>query len=92
MKKSLAIALAAVLTLAAVPTTRAESAEGRGGIVGGLVGCCFGIRSAAAYNEGKSISVREWLDFFYVGRIWAAFEGFSGTTTSDLHAEEPRYF
>ena len=89
MKKSLAIALAAVITLAAVPTTRAE---GRGGIVGGLVGCCFGIRSAAAYNEGKSISVREWLDFFYVGRIWAAFEGYNGTTTSELHEAEPRYF
>ena len=91
MKKILAIALAAAIFMAA-PAAQAEAAPGRGGVVGGIVGCCFGIRTAAAYNEGKSINIREWLQLIWVGYVWAAFEGYSGVTTSDLQKAEPAYF
>ena len=91
MKKFLAIALVAAIFMAA-PAAKAEAAPGRGGIVGGIVGCCFGIRTAAAYNEGKSINIREWLQLIWVGYVWAAFEGYSGVTTSDLQKAEPAYF
>ena len=91
MKKFLAIALVAAIFMAA-PAAKAEAAPGRGGVVGGIVGCCFGIRTAAAYNEGKSINIREWLQLIWVGYVWAAFEGYSGVTTSDLQKTEPAYF
>ncbi len=91
MKKFLAIALVAAIFMAA-PAAKAEAAPGRGGVVGGIVGCCFGIRTAAAYNEGKSINIREWLQLIWVGYVWAAFEGYSGVTTSDLQKAEPAYF
>lgn len=91
MKKILAIVLAMAI-FAAAPAAQAKAAEGRGGLMGGLVGCCFGIRTAAAYNEGKSINIREWLQFIWVGYVWAAFEGYSGVTTSDLQKTEPAYF
>lgn len=92
MKKTLAIALAAVLTLAAAPAVKAEAAPGRGGICGGLIGCCFGIRTAAAWNEGKNINIREWLQLVWVGYVWAALDGYSGVTTSDLQKSDPGYF
>ena len=91
MKKFLALSLAAALLAVSTPA-QAAAAEGRGGLVGGLVGCCFGIRTAAAYNEGKSINIREWLQLIWVGYVWAALEGYSGVTTSDLQKAEPAYF
>jgi len=91
MKKFLAIALVAAMFVAA-PAAKAEAAPGRGGVVGGIVGCCFGIRTAAAYNEGKSINIREWLQLIWVGYVWAGLEGYSGVTTSDLQKAEPAYF
>ena len=51
MKKILAIALAAAIFMAA-PVAQAREA---GGLAGGLVGCCFGVRTAAAWNEGKNL-------------------------------------
>ena len=92
MKKTLAIALAAVLTLAAAPSVKAEAVPGRGGFVGGIVGCCFGIRTVADWNEGKNINIREWLQLVWVGYVWAALEGYSGVTTSDLQKSDPGYF
>ena len=91
MKKFLALSLAAALLLASAPA-KAEAAPGRGGVVGGIVGCCFGIRTAAAYNEGKSINIREWPQLLWVGYVWAALEGYSGVTTSDLQKSDPAYF
>lgn len=87
MKKLLV--LAGAVALLAMPSAQAREP---GGIGAGLVGCCFGIRTAAAYNEGKSINIREWLQLIWVGHIWAAFEGYNGTTLSDLHNSEPAYF
>lgn len=88
MKKTLLIALTALLTLTAAPTIKAETAPGRGGCIGAIVGCCFGIRSAAAYNEGKSLDIREWLRVIpvagVVAAVWNSIEGWNGVTTSDL--------
>jgi hypothetical protein len=92
MKKLLIAALAAATIAMAVPSVQAEAVPGRGGCVGGLVGCCFGIRTAAAWNEGKNINIREWLQFLYVGYIWAGIEGYSGVTTTDLQSTDPGYF
>ena len=92
MKKLIIAALAAATIAMAAPSVQAEAAPGRGGCVGGIVGCCFGIRTAAAWNEGKNINIREWLQFLYVGYIWAGIEGYQGITTSDLQKTEPGYF
>ena len=96
MKKILAIALAAAIFMAA-PAARAEAAKaeassGRGGFMGAVVGCCFGLRTVADWNEGKKIHVCEWLNFVGIGPIWAAIEGWQGTTRSQLQKEEPAYF
>ena len=55
MKKILAIALVAAIFMAA-PAAQAREA---GGLAGGIVGCCFGVRTAAAWNEGKNLDIRE---------------------------------
>ena len=52
MKKIAIAALAALMLATAVP---AYAAPRRGGLVGGIVGCCFGIRTAGDYNDGKDI-------------------------------------
>ena len=59
MKKLIIAALAAATIAMAVPSTAV--AREKGGCVGGIVGCCFGIRAAGDYNDGKDISIREWL-------------------------------
>ena len=87
MKKLLALALAAALF--AAPSAHAHES---GGLAGAFVGCCFGIRTAADWNDGKNINVRDILDLIWIGRIWSAVEGWSGTTRSDLHSAEPAYF
>ena len=93
MKKTLAIALAAILALSAVPTTRAESADdGRGGFGPALVGCCFGFRTMAAYNDGKKLHIHDILDLLWIGHIWDFFEGWNGTTYSQMQKAEPAYF
>ncbi|MGI6495172.1 MAG: hypothetical protein ACOX5G_03635 [Kiritimatiellia bacterium] len=90
MKKSLCLAIAgAVLALAPM----AQAAERvSGGLAGGAVGCCFGMRTAAAWNDGKKLHIHDILDLLWIGRIWSAIEGYGGTSTSDLHGEFPSYF
>ena len=82
MKKLLAIALAIAVSATAVQAREA------GGLAGGIIGCCFGIRSAAAWNEGKSLEVREWLRIIpivgIVGAVWNTIDGWNGVTTDDL--------
>ena len=88
MKKFIAIAVLAAFI--AAPAVRA--ADEPGGFTAGVVGCCFGIRTAAAYNEGKRIHVRDVLDLFWFGRIWSMCSAWQGITTSDLQKEAPAYF
>lgn len=87
MKKILAIALVAAIFTAA-PVAQAREA---GGLAGGIVGCCFGIRSAAAWNEGKNLDIREWLRIVpiagIVALVWNVVDGWNGVTTADLRAK-----
>ena len=93
MKKIAIAALAALMLATAVP---AYAAPRRGGLVGGIVGCCFGIRTAGDYNDGKDLSIREWLRIVpFVGFVVAildTIDGYKGVTRSELHAAEPTYF
>jgi hypothetical protein len=61
--------------------------EQRGGLMGFIAGCCFGIRAGAAYNDGKEIHWREWVMLIpYVNivfAIWNGIDGANGMQTSD---------
>lgn len=95
MKKSILTALAVASLAMAVPSA-AVAAHQQGGVVGGIVGCCFGIRAAGDYNGGKDISIREWLRIVpfvgFVVAIMDTVDGYNGKTRADLHAAEPAYF
>jgi hypothetical protein len=81
--------LVALLLLGSVSATYAGT--GRGGFMGFIAGCCFGIRSGAAYNDGKDIHWREWVLLIPIANIgfaiWDGVQGAQGVTTSDLAAE-----
>ena len=89
MKKILAVGLAAVVLLMSAGPVSAG--EGRGGFMGLIAGCCFGIRAAGEYNEGKDIHWREWGTIIpYVGiifTIWNGIDSASGITSADLAAK-----
>ncbi len=88
MKKFIAIAVLAAFI--AAPAVRA--ADEPGGLGSCCVGYCFGIRTVAAYNEGKKLHVRDVLDLLGIGRLWSALSGYQGITTSELQKEAPAYF
>lgn len=92
MKKIVLALTVAATMFAAVPAVHAENARTPGGFTAGLIGCCFGMRTAAAWNEGKSLGIRDILDLIFIGRIWSAITATGGTTTSDLHKEAPAYY
>ncbi len=75
--------------LAAWPM-QSQAAE-RGGVIGFFVGCCFGVRTAGQFNEGKDLHFRDWGRIIpYVGAvfaIWDAIEGAQNTTTTQLQAQ-----
>ena len=86
MKKFVACMLVAVFLLAASPVTFAG--DGRGGFMGFIAGCCFGLRAGGDYNEGKEIHWREWVMLVPIANIvfmvWNGLEGAEGVTTSEL--------
>ena len=87
MRKKLAgILLVAVLLAGSVPLASAVNPN-RGGLMGFIAGCCFGIRAGAAYNDGKEIHWREWVSLIpyanIVFAIWNGFDGANGMTTDD---------
>ena len=91
MKKCVASMMVALFVLAAVaPAAQAASkkGDGRGGFMGFIAGCCFGVRAGSAYNDGKELHFREWCTIIpYVGivfSIWNGIDGAQGSTTSDL--------
>lgn len=81
MKKLLMTGIVLVLMTSTVAL--AAPAQ-RGGFIGGVYGCCFGLRGAAAYNDGKDVIPMEWVDALLLGHIWSFIQGWSGTTTADL--------
>lgn len=84
------VALFLVMVMAFFAFAPAGVAQEResGGIGGFLVGFCFGIRSAAAYNDGKDLHWREWISLVpiadIVGMVFNAVDGMNGMTTADL--------
>ena len=70
---------------------QASAASGRGGFMGFIAGCCFGIRAAGDYNQGKEIHWREWVMLIpYVNivfAIWNGIDGANGVTRTDLAAK-----
>lgn len=91
MKKLVACLMIAMLvTFAVAPAASAANAQ-RGGFMGFIAGCCFGVRAGSAYNDGKEIHFREWCTIIpYVGVIFSIWNGIDcggGTTTSDLAAK-----
>lgn len=85
MKKLFAIAMTGALLATASVSSAAP--EGRGGLMGFIAGCCFGIRSGGAYNSGKEIHWREWGRLIPIANIvlaiWDGIDGANGMTTSD---------
>ena len=98
MKKLIAGSLIAVMVLGAAVPTQAEMAkgEGRGGFMGFIAGCCFGIRAAGEYNEGKDIHWREWCRYIpYVGiifPIWSGIDGAQGVTRAQYVEQYGSHF
>ena len=86
MRKLSAVLFVAALLVSA--PSMVEAQEGRSGIGSMLVGCCFGVRTAAEFNEGKDLHFREWARLVpYVGAvfaIWDGIEGAQGMTTTQL--------
>lgn len=91
MKRIVAWVLVVTL-IAGISTTssfaQVSATKGRGGLLGFIAGCCFGIRCAAAYNDGKEIHWREWCRLLpyinIVFAIWDGIDGANGVTSSEL--------
>ena len=90
MKKLVARMLVGLFVLMAVApaASAADKGNGRGGFMGFIAGCCFGIRAGNAYNDGKELHFREWCTIIpYVGLVFSIWNGIDcagGTTTADL--------
>jgi len=86
MKKLIACLAAGLLLLGAADSSLAVN-EDRGGLMGFIAGCCFGIRSGAAYNDGKEVHWREWVLLIPVANIvfsiWNGIDGANGMATED---------
>lgn len=93
MKKCIAVMMVALFVLVAVaPSADAASqGKGRGGFMGFIAGCCFGVRAGSAYNEGKELHFREWCTIIpYVGvvfSIWNGIDCAQGKTTASLASQ-----
>jgi hypothetical protein len=85
--KKLAIGVLTVTLLLGSATNTLAVNEQRGGVMGFIAGCCFGIRAGAAYNDGKEIHWREWVMLIpYVNivfTIWNGIDGANGMTTPE---------
>ncbi len=73
------------MLLAGGAMTSSAMNENRGGGMGFVAGCCFGMRAGAQYNDGKEIHWREWISLIVpiVPQVWSAIDGANGMTTSD---------
>ena len=84
------VAIFLVVLMACFSSAPAATAAD-GGIEGFIIGCCFGIRSAAAHNDGKDLHWREWIRLIpladIVGMVFDAVDGMNGMTTSRLASQ-----
>lgn len=90
MKKLMAIMMVGAMMLTAA-SVQAEQATGRGGVMGFVAGCCFGIRAGSDYNSGKEVHWREWVRIVpiagFVCAIWDGVDGANGVTRAQ-YAEQ----
>lgn len=90
MKRVIACLLIAAVLFGTIGTASAIN-EQRGGVMGFIAGCCFGVRAAGDYNSGKDIHWREWVMLIpYVNivfAIWNGIDGANGMTTADYAAK-----
>ena len=88
MKLVASLLVAVMVLLAFAP---AVSAKEQGGFMGFLIGCCFGIRSGAAYNDGKDLHWREWVLLIPIAGLVVSIrnglDGCSGMTTTELASQ-----
>jgi len=86
MKRKLTGTLVALIMMGSVSSTMAIN-ESRGGLMGFIAGCCFGVRSGAAYNDGKEVHWRQWVRLIPLANIvfavWDGIDGANGMTTQD---------
>ena len=91
MKKMVACLMIVMLVLLAVAPAASAVGAGRGGFMGFIAGCCFGVRAGSAYNDGKEIHWREWcMRIPYVNivfAIWNGIDSANGTTSGELAAK-----
>lgn len=77
-------------------TDSSAKARKPGGVSACCVGCCFGRRAALDYNDGKSISPREWAECLpfisFISRLATCIDAYGGATRSVLHDEAPAYY
>lgn len=90
MKKIVACLMIALFVVMAIAPA-ASAADEKGGFLGFIVGCCFGVRSGAAYNDGKDLHWREWGTlipiFNWVVGIMNGLDAMNGHTTKDMAAQ-----
>ena len=88
MKKTMAIALAAILAVSLFTPVAAQARNTNrqpGGVVAFFVGCCFGLRAGTEWNEGADLHWREWgtivpfVGFFIT--IWNGVDCAAGMTS-----------
>jgi hypothetical protein len=88
MKKILVVLLAVAFCSAAPIQSEAAGTADRGGVVGFLVGCCFGIRNGVAWNEGKDLHFRDWGVIIpvvgWVIAVWNGIDTAGGITSKEL--------
>ncbi len=92
MKKILVTSVAVLLLVGLMPQGEVQAARANPGGPGGLlVGCCFGVRTAGQWNEGKDLHFRDWGRLIPVVNIvlavWDGIQAYEGITTTEL-AEE----
>jgi hypothetical protein len=89
MKKIIVTGLIALFVVGMTPQVEAQTE--RGGVAGLFVGCCFGIRTAGQWNEGKDLHFRDWGRLIplvnIVLAVWDGIQGYEGITSRDLASE-----
>lgn len=88
MKKILIASILVGLLFNVAPVVEAREPGGVGGF---FVGCCFGVRTAGQWNEGKDLHFRDWGRLVPVVNIvlavWDGVQGMEGITTAELAAQ-----
>ncbi|MDP6490237.1 MAG: hypothetical protein QGH42_04725 [Kiritimatiellia bacterium] len=85
MKRAI-FAFAMIALLAAAPLAQAN--EEQGDILGFFVGCCFGLRTGADYNDGKELHLRDygriipWANIVFA--VWDGVDTYNGKGRADF--------